>query len=152
MSNRHMDRKAVVKLAQEAGLSVQEGNSFADDMYISVLYRFANLVASQDSDRVSLSADRCNPAHEALQHELSMIHSTIESFETPAAALRALIDWHCAVAVDPKVNGGKVLVPVNSLHSIMELAGVTLVYQPFGSQDRQHFDALCAAVKEQSDE
>lgn len=47
---------------------------------------------------------------------------------------------------------GKVLVPVNSLHSIMELAGVTLVYQPFGSQDRQHFDALCAAVKEQSDE
>lgn len=39
-----MDRSTVYKLAQEAGILVFEENSFADDMYISVLYRFAQLV------------------------------------------------------------------------------------------------------------
>jgi hypothetical protein len=46
---------------------------------------------------------------------------------------------------------GKVLVPVDTLNSVMELAGVALVYQPFGTKDRQHFDTLIqiAASQEQ---
>ena len=46
---------------------------------------------------------------------------------------------------------GKVLVPVDALNSVMELAGVALVYQPFGTKDRQHFDTLIqiAASQEQ---
>jgi len=54
------------------------------------------------------------------------------------AALEALFD-------------GKVLVPVDALNAVMELAGVALVYQPFGTKDRQHFDTLMqiAASQEQ---
>jgi len=43
---------------------------------------------------------------------------------------------------------GKVLVPVEALNAIMELAGVALVYQPFGTKDRQHFDALMAIIED----
>lgn len=46
---------------------------------------------------------------------------------------------------------GMALVPVDALNSIMELAGVALVYQPFGTKDRQHFDALLAATKEKGE-
>jgi hypothetical protein len=46
---------------------------------------------------------------------------------------------------------GKVLVPVEALNAVMELAGVALVYQPFGTKDRKHFDTLIqiAASQEQ---
>jgi hypothetical protein len=37
---------------------------------------------------------------------------------------------------------GKVLVPVDALNAVMGVAGVALVYQPFGTKDRQHFDTL----------
>ena len=35
-----------------------------------------------------------------------------DDYETARAKLRILIDWHVAVATDPQVNGGYVLVPV----------------------------------------
>lgn len=40
------------------------------------------------------------------------------------------------------------VVPVDALNRIMELAGVALVYQPFGTKDRQNFDALLAITRE----
>ena len=40
------------------------------------------------------------------------------------------------------------VVPVDALNRIMELAGVALVYQPFGTKDRQHFDALMAIIED----
>lgn len=40
------------------------------------------------------------------------------------------------------------VVPVELLNRIMELAGVALVYQPFGTKDRQNFDALMAIVED----
>jgi hypothetical protein len=46
-----MNREDVIRLAKEAGIQVDGGNSFADDIYIAVLYRFANLVEAQQSDR-----------------------------------------------------------------------------------------------------
>jgi hypothetical protein len=42
-----MNRADVIRLAKEAGIQVTDGNSFADDLYISVLYRFANLVVRE---------------------------------------------------------------------------------------------------------
>ena len=39
-----MTREDVVRMARECGISVSEGNTFADDCYISVLYWFANKV------------------------------------------------------------------------------------------------------------
>lgn len=41
----------------------------------------------------------------ALEHELCIMQSTISSYDSPAEALRALIDWHVAVATDPRVGG-----------------------------------------------
>lgn len=37
-----MTRKDIVRIARECDIQVSEGNTFADDCYISVLYRFAN--------------------------------------------------------------------------------------------------------------
>jgi hypothetical protein len=45
-----LSRVDIIRMAQEAGINVTEGNSFSDDMYISVLYRFANLVAAAERE------------------------------------------------------------------------------------------------------
>ena len=37
-----MTREDIVRVARECGIHVSEGNTFADDCYISVLYRFAH--------------------------------------------------------------------------------------------------------------
>ena len=37
-----MTREDVVRVARECDIHVSEGNTFADDCYVSVLYRFAN--------------------------------------------------------------------------------------------------------------
>ena len=39
-----MTREDVVRMARECDIHVSEWNTFADDCYISVLYRFANKV------------------------------------------------------------------------------------------------------------
>ena len=39
-----LTREDVVRMARECDIHVSEGNTFADDCYISVLYRFANKV------------------------------------------------------------------------------------------------------------
>ena len=39
-----MTREDVARIASDSGIHVSEGNTFADDCYISVLYRFANKV------------------------------------------------------------------------------------------------------------
>jgi hypothetical protein len=62
--------------------------------------------------KVLIDANKDASCEAAMEHELSIMQSTLGSYKSPGEALRALIDWHCAVAVDPKVNGGKVLVPV----------------------------------------
>lgn len=58
--------------------------------------------------------------------------------------------WHARAEL-PKAPEGMALVPLDALSRIMELAGVALVYQPFGTKDRQHFDALIAATKEKGE-
>ena len=62
--------------------------------------------------------------------------SGFQTEAVPVSDLRALFD-------------GKVLVPADALNAVIELAGVALVYQPFGTKDRQHFDTLLAASQEQ---
>lgn len=73
-------------------------------------------------EKVFPSPKVAEDAYQALQDELIQIQATIESFATPAAALSALIDWHVAVATDPRVNGGKVLVPVEATQEMIEAA------------------------------
>lgn len=65
----------------------------------------------------------------AIDHELVTIGSTADSFETPAEAVAALIDWHIKVATDPAVNGGYKLVPIEPTRE-MKTAGIGVeVYQ-----------------------
>jgi hypothetical protein len=45
-----MTKDDIIRMARGAGINVTEGNSFSDDMYISVLYRFANLVAAAERE------------------------------------------------------------------------------------------------------
>jgi hypothetical protein len=61
-----MNRADVIRLAKEAGIQVTDGNSFVDDMYISVLYRFANLVEAQQSDKYKALAGELAAALDAL--------------------------------------------------------------------------------------
>ena len=53
-----------------------------------------------------------NPWKECIDQELVTLESTADSFASPKDALKAIIDWHVAIATDPAVNGGFMLVPV----------------------------------------
>ena len=52
-----MNREDIIRMAREAGINVTEGNSFSDDMYISVLYRFANIVAAAEREACAQICD-----------------------------------------------------------------------------------------------
>jgi hypothetical protein len=52
-----MNRDDIIRMAREAGINVTEGNLFSDDMYISVLYRFANLVAAAEREACAKVAE-----------------------------------------------------------------------------------------------
>lgn len=53
---------------------------------------------------VRAQRDELRAWRDAVDRELTVIHSTAESYATPLDAVRALIDWHCAVAIDPRVS------------------------------------------------
>lgn len=52
-----MTREDIARMAREAGIQVAENNSFADDMYISVLYHFAHLVAEREREACARDVD-----------------------------------------------------------------------------------------------
>lgn len=52
-----MTREDIIRMAREAGIRAEPGNSFADDMYFAVLYRFAALVAAAEREAC---ADICD--------------------------------------------------------------------------------------------
>jgi hypothetical protein len=53
-----MNRDDVIRWAREANIHVIENNTFADDMYISVLYRFATIVAAAELRRQHQEIER----------------------------------------------------------------------------------------------
>jgi len=57
----------------------------------------------------------------AIDEALLGIDSTADSFAIPQEAIRALIDWHVSVALDPTVNGGKRLISEAVLKKVMKL-------------------------------
>ncbi len=65
-----MNRDDIIRMAREAGINVTEGNSFSDDMYISVLYRFANIVAAAERDRLLSASELCRVCEQRrIRHE-----------------------------------------------------------------------------------
>lgn len=58
-----------------------------------------------DDLRTLLSAlDAAQAAEQAIDDELVTIGATLSTYPTPRDAVRALIDWHVAVALDPSVS------------------------------------------------
>ncbi len=57
-----MNREDIVRMAREADIHVSENNSFADDMYISTLYRFANVVAAAENEACAKEAENMDKA------------------------------------------------------------------------------------------
>lgn len=57
---------------------------------------------------------------DALDRALVTIEATVDSYSSASDALNTLIDWHIAVATDPKVNGGWKLVPVEPTQDMLE--------------------------------
>jgi hypothetical protein len=55
-----MNRDDIIRMAREAGIRAEPGNSFADDMYFAVLYRFAKLIEQHLSyDSIHTCHDEC---------------------------------------------------------------------------------------------
>lgn len=63
-----MNREEIIELAREANISVFEDNTFADDMYISVLYRFANLVAASEREACARVCELMRPSKREYDH------------------------------------------------------------------------------------
>lgn len=78
---------------------------------------------AEAADRALKEPPQKGSAAEVLDTALVTTGSTLASFPDAKVALDALIDWHCAVAVDPAVNGGKMLVPVDEITPAMWSAG-----------------------------
>jgi hypothetical protein len=51
--------------------------------------------------KAAISSDKWR---EAVDQELVVCGMTADNFPTPQAAIRGLIDWHCAVQIDPAVS------------------------------------------------
>jgi lysine/ornithine N-monooxygenase len=47
---REEEREEIARLAREAGFNVSENASFADAIFISMLYRFAHLIAAAERE------------------------------------------------------------------------------------------------------
>jgi len=85
-------------------------------------------VAWMHKDGSVITAEKKKKAEQSSSIQAAMV----SGYATP---LHAIPDTHRVVSVE-------------LLSRIMELAGVALVYQPFGTKDRQHFDALMAIIKD----
>ena len=102
-----MTREDVVRMARECDIHVSEGNTFADDCYISVLYRFANKViehfltttgqyVTNDASREAATQAAVEVEREALSKKMDAIAQTCREensdyapFEYAAAIIRA---------------------------------------------------------------
>lgn len=71
--------------------------------------------AVREVGKAAIEADRQQRDNEwklAVDRELVIIGSTADSYDGPAEAVSDIIDWHVAVATDPKVNGQQYGEPV----------------------------------------
>jgi len=100
------------KVVNRGGDGVSDIDLDGFTIALSVGDKFAHIIVNKMNFGAALPQGVEEEACQALQSELSVMQAAIESYESPAAALKALIDWHVAVATDPRVNGGMALVPV----------------------------------------
>lgn len=56
------------------------------------------------ADALEVALEDADAWKDAVDHELTALHSTADSFTNPREAVRALIDWHISVERDPAVS------------------------------------------------
>ena len=61
-------------------------------------------ISPEDIANVLAALDAVQAAAQAIDDELVTIESTLSTYPTPRDAVRELIDWHVAVALDPAVS------------------------------------------------
>jgi hypothetical protein len=81
------------------GLDAQRRNELRQDMWM-----LAAAAYEAGCSRPIDAQPSTDPWKAAVDHELSAIHSTADSFPSPKAAVQALIQWHVDVATDPIFN------------------------------------------------
>ena len=82
-----MTREDVARVARECGIHVSEGNTFADDCYVSVLYRFA---------------------HKVIEHFLDTTGQYVTNDASREAAIQAAVEAEreaCAKGIEDSTDG-----------------------------------------------
>ena len=88
-----MTREDVARVARECGIHVSEGNTFADDCYVSVLYRFAHKViehfldttgqyVTNDASREAAIQAAVEAEREACKQACEEMRGTVSMFAT----------------------------------------------------------------------
>jgi len=95
-----MTRDDIIRMAREANISVFENNSFADDLYISVLYRFASIVAADEREALDEQIRSIN-------HDCRIMCNALQRIEAGEAeprmiARRTLEHWSEKSALEVK--------------------------------------------------
>jgi len=95
-----MNQNEILKMAREAGIRAEPGNSFADDMYFAVLYRFAKLIEQHlyyngiHTCHAECQRPACIAVREAVKAEREVCAEMVEDMDVQhpkyiAAAIRA---------------------------------------------------------------
>ena len=101
----------------------------------------------QAAERIDALEARATPALPQAEHDLEDVRCQCCGYMTYHSEHMGCIRSAYKQAL-PQVPEGMAIVPVELLSRIMELAGVALVYQPFGTKDRQNFHALMAIIED----
>ena len=95
-----MTRDDIIRMAREANISVFENSSFADDLYITVLYRFASIVAADEREALDEQIRSIN-------HDCRIMCNALQRIEAGEAeprmiARRTLEHWSEKSALEVK--------------------------------------------------
>ena len=89
-----MTREDVARIARECSIGVSEGNTFADDCYISVLYRFAHKVIEHFLDTTGQYVTNDASREEAIQAAVeSEREACAKGCETSVAGFGSETEW-----------------------------------------------------------
>jgi hypothetical protein len=80
-------------------ISIEAHDRICQDLHQQI----RSLIVENEKLRAALEQpEQTNPWRDAVDHELSTLHMVAS--DDPRESIRRLIDWHCAVQIDPLVS------------------------------------------------
>jgi hypothetical protein len=80
-------------------ISIEAHDRICQDLHQQI----RSLIVENEKLRAALEqSEQTNPWRDAVDHELSTLHMVAS--DDPRESIRRLIDWHCAVQIDPLVS------------------------------------------------